>query len=238
MSFTNNNDWAFDKPKNMPLTNIQLRPIMRNVYGWMTMGLLVTAFLAVILANSGIVLSQPIFLVAIVAQFAVVIGLQWAINKISATVAGMLFFVYAALTGVTFSIFFLVFDLGTITSAFITTAAVFGAMTIVGFTTSVDLSKYSTYFMMGLIGLVIAMVVNIFLGSSMIEFIISIVGVLLFTALTAYDTQKIARIANDPNMQVNSEETFKFSIIAALTLYLDFINLFVFLLRLFGGNRD
>ena len=111
-------------------------------------------------------------------------------------------------------------------------------MTIVGMTTKTDLTKYSSYFMMGLIGLIIASVVNIFLGSSGLDFLISIFGVLLFTGLTAYDTQRIANMAANPKMKVNSEDTLKFSIMAALTLYLDFINLFLFLLRLFGSGRD
>lgn len=237
MSFQNDGFFV-DKPKNTVLSGVQLNAIMRNVYGWMTMGLGLTAVVALLLANSGFIPSTPVFLVAIVAQFGIVIGLSWAINKISATVAGLMFFVYAAITGMTFSIFFLVYDLGSIAAAFLTTAGVFGAMTIVGLTTKVDLSKYSTYFFMGLIGLVIAMVINMFLGSGPLDFIISIFGVLLFTALTAYDTQKIARIASNPDMDISSEDTFKFSVIGALTLYLDFINLFLFLLRLFGGGRD
>lgn len=221
-----------------PLSGVQLNAVMRNVYGWMTMGLLVTAFVSILLSSAGFIPSSGIFFVAIIAQFGIVIGLSWAINKISATVAGLLFFVYAAVTGMTFSLFFLVYDIGSITAAFLTTAGVFGAMTIVGLTTNVDLSKYSTYFMMGLIGLIIAMVVNIFLGSSALDFAISVFGVLLFTGLTAYDTQKIANLANTRDLQVQSDETVKFSVIAALTLYLDFINLFLFLLRLFGGGRD
>ena len=111
-------------------------------------------------------------------------------------------------------------------------------MTLVGLTTKTDLSKYSTYFTMGLIGLFIAMIVNMFLGSGPLDYVISIFGVLLFTALTAYDTQRIAQMASNPKMQVSSEDTLKFSIMGALTLYLDFINLFLFLLRLFGGGRD
>jgi len=227
-----------DAPRSAPLTGVQLNAVMRGVYGWMTMGLLITAFVSVLLSASGFIPSQPVFLIAIVAQFGIVIGLSWAINKLSATVAGLLFFVYAAVTGMTFSIFFLVYDIGSISAAFFTTAGVFAAMTIVGLTTNVDLSKYSTYFMMGLFGLIIAMVVNWFLGSSALDFAISVFGVLLFTALTAYDTQKISRMAGDPKLQVKSDDTLKFSVLAALTLYLDFINLFVFLLRLFGGGRD
>ena len=234
-----NDSFVIDAPgKVKPLEGLQLNAVMRNVYGWMTMGLLVTTAMALAVSNSGIILSQGVLWLAIIAQFGIVLGLSFAINRISATAAGMLFFVYAAVTGLTFSIIFLVFDLGSIAAAFFSTAGLFGAMTVVGMTTKTDLTKYSSYFMMGLIGLVIASVVNIFLGSSGLDFLISIFGVLLFTGLTAYDTQRIANMAANPKMKVDSENTLKFSIMAALTLYLDFINLFLFLLRLFGSGRD
>ena len=159
------------------------------------MGLLVTAAVALAVSNSGFFPSQGLMIIAIVAQLGIVIGLSWAINRISATTAGMLFFVYSALTGFTFSIFFLVFSLGSIAAAFFSTAGVFGAMTVYGLTTKTDLTKFSSYFMMGLFGLIIASVINIFLGSGPLDFIISIFGVLLFTGLTAWDTQRIAAMA-------------------------------------------
>ena len=234
-----NDSFVIDAPgKAKPLEGLQLNAVMRNVYGWMTMGLLVTTAMALAISNSGIILSQGVIWIAIILQFGIVMGLSFAINRISATAAGMLFFLYAAVTGFTFSIIFLVFSLGSIAAAFFSTAGVFGAMTIVGMTTKTDLTKYSSYFMMGLIGLIIASVVNIFIGSSAFDFLISIFGVLLFTGLTAYDTQRIANMAANPKMKVDSENTLKFSIMAALTLYLDFINLFLFMLRLFGGGRD
>jgi hypothetical protein len=220
-----------------PLTGVKLNAVMRNVYAWMTMGLLLTAFVSILVARMNIVLSQPVFLGAIFGQFGIVIALTWMINKVPPTVAGMMFFLYAAITGLTFSILIRLYPAASLTGAFFTTAGAFGAMTLVGFTTKADLSKYSTYFFMGLIGLLIAMVVNMFLGSSILDLGISIVGVLLFTALTAYDTQRISRLASNPKLQVNSDSTLRFSIVAALTLYLDFINLFLFLLRLFGGGR-
>ena len=234
-----NDSFVIDAPgKVKPLEGLQLNAVMRNVYGWMTMGLLVTAAVALAVANSGFFPSQGILWVAIFAQLGIVLGLSFAIRRISATAAGMLFFVYSALTGFTFSILFLAFSLGSIAAAFLSTAGVFGAMTVVGMTTKTDLTKYSSYFMMGLIGLIIASVINIFLGSSAFDFLISIFGVLLFTGLTAYDTQRIARMASSQQMKVDSEDTLKFSIMGALTLYLDFINLFLFMLRIFGGGRD
>ena len=234
-----NDSVVIDAPgKVKPLEGLQLNAVMRNVYGWMTMGLLVTTAVALAISNSGIVLSQGVLWIAIILQFGIVLGLSFAINRISATAAGMLFFLYAAVTGFTFSIIFLVFSLGSIAAAFFSTAGVFGAMTIVGLTTKTDLTKYSSYFMMGLIGLIIASVVNIFLSSGPLDFLISIFGVLLFTGLTAYDTQRIANMAASQKMKVDSEDTLKFSIMGALTLYLDFINLFLFMLRLFGSGRD
>ncbi len=221
-----------------PLEGLQLNAVMRNVYGWMTMGLLVTAAVALAVSNSGFFPSQGMMFIAIFAQLGIVIGLSWAINRISATTAGMLFFVYSALTGFTFSIFFLVFSLGSIAAAFFSTAGVFGAMTIYGLTTKTDLTKFSSYFMMGLFGLIIASIINIFLGSGPLDFLISIFGVLLFTGLTAWDTQRIAAMAATRKLKVDSDDTLKFSIMGALTLYLDFINLFIFMLRLFGGGRD
>lgn len=238
MNFRNDSYVIGAPGKVKPLEGLQLNAVMRNVYGWMTMGLLVTAAMALAVANSGFFPSQGILWLAIFAQLGIVLGLSFAIKRISATAAGMLFFVYSALTGFTFSILFLAFSLGSIAAAFLSTAGVFGAMTIVGMTTKTDLTKYSSYFMMGLIGLIIASVINIFLGSSAFDFLISVFGVLLFTGLTAYDTQRIARMAASQQMKVDSEDTLKFSIMGALTLYLDFINLFLFMLRLFGGGRD
>ena len=234
-----NDSFVIDAPgKVKPLEGLQLNAVMRNVYGWMTMGLLVTAAVALAISNSGFFPSQGVLWISIFAQLGIVLGLSFAIKRISATAAGMLFFLYSALTGFTFSILFLAFSLGSIAAAFFSTAGVFGAMTIVGMTTKTDLTKYSSYFMMGLIGLIIASVINIFLGSSGLDFLISIFGVLLFTGLTAYDTQRIANMAASQQMKVDSEDTLKFSIMGALTLYLDFINLFLFMLRLFGGGRD
>ena len=238
MNMRRNDNFIIDAQGNAatPLQGVQLNAVMRNVYGWMTMGLLVTAAVALGVSNSGFIPDQGLMIIAIIAQLGLVLGLSFAINRISATAAGMLFFLYSALTGFTFSILFLVFSIGSIAAAFLSTAGVFGAMTIYGLTTKTDLTKMGSYLMMGLFGLIIASIVNIFLGSSMIDFMISIFGVLLFTGLTAWDTQRIAAMAANRKMKVDSEDTLKFSIMGALTLYLDFINLFLFMLRLFGGR--
>ena len=229
--------WDVVQPQN----RVDIRPLMKMVYLWMGLGLGITAVLAIVFGNmfqqDPTLLRPEIMIVAIVIEIGLVIALGAAINRLSPTVAAVMFVVYSALNGFTLSYIFLVYELGTIYSAFFTAAALFGAMSLVGYTTSIDLTQYRSYFMMGLIGLIIAMVVNIFLRSDGFDFLISIVGVILFTALTAYDTQKLARMANHPDMQSAGVAMSRLSILGALTLYLDFINLFLFLLRIFG-RRD
>ena len=220
---------------------VEFNALMRQVYLWMATGLLVTTAVAVGTATipslQRLALNPAVLIIAIIAELALVIGLSFGLRRMSPGVAIAVFFVYAALNGFTLSIIFLAYDLGTIGAAFFTTAVLFGAMTVVGFTTKVDLSKYSTYFLMALIGLIIAGVVNIFLRSSAFDFVISIAGVLIFTALTAYDTQRIKQMSADPTIQADGSLSMKLSIMGALRLYLDFINLFLFLLRLFGRRR-
>jgi len=221
---------------------VEIRPLMRQVYLWMATGLLVTAAVAVSVttmpALHELVMNPTALIIAIIAELGLVLALSFGLRRMSPGLAIAMFFVYAALNGFTLSLIFWVYDLGSISVAFFTTAALFGAMTVVGFTTQIDLSKYSSYFIMGLIGLIIASVVNVFLRSSGFEFIISLVGVVLFTALTAYDTQWIKRMAADPTIEADGSLSMKMSIMGALKLYLDFINLFLFLLRLFGGRRN
>jgi len=220
---------------------VEIRPLMRQVYVWMATGLLVTAAVAVSVttmpALQELALNPAALIVAIIAELGLVLALSFGLRRMSPGVAIAMFFVYAALNGFTLSLIFWVYDLGSISAAFFTTAGLFGAMTVVGYTTQIDLSKYSSYFIMALIGLIIASIVNVFLRSSGFDFIISIVGVLIFTALTAYDTQWIKNMAADPTIEADGSLSMKLSIMGALKLYLDFINLFLYLLRLFG-RRD
>jgi FtsH-binding integral membrane protein len=230
-------------PLNLSGLRVEIRPLMRLVYMWMTVGLLVTAFIAMIVSGNeamlSLVLSPPILFGSIILQLVLVVALNAGINRMSPNLAGVLFFAYAALNGFVFSIIFVAYDLGSIGLAFLTSAGLFGAMTVVAFTTKTDLTRYSSYFMMGLIGLLIAMVVNLFLGSGPFDFIISIFGVILFTGLTAFETQRIAAMAANPEIEADGSLAPKLAIIGALELYLDFLNLFLFLLRLFGGgSRD
>jgi uncharacterized protein len=240
----NNSNPLSYAPSREQESSVALRPLMRLVYMWMGLGLLTTALLSFFVAsNENIVaVAANWYLPLVILQVVVVIALGWMMQRVSPTVAGGLFFFYSALNGVTFGvIFFGLVATGqsmAITNAFLTTAGLFGAMTVVGYTTKVDLSKFSTFFMMALIGLMIAIVVNIFLGSTMLDFIISVFGVLLFTGLTAWDTQRIKNLAAMPEYQEHSDDMAKLAIMGALMLYLDFINLFIFLLRLFAGGRD
>ncbi|HVO72174.1 MAG TPA: Bax inhibitor-1/YccA family protein [Aggregatilineaceae bacterium] len=215
----------------------EIRPLIRGVYAWMTVGLLVTAFVAYLVSSSptllALALNPAVVIVAIIVELVLVFVLSGAINRLSAGMAMLMFLVYAALNGFTLSLIFITYNIGTLTLAFFTTAATFAAMTLIAFTTDIDLSRYSTYFMMGLIGLMIALVVNIFLQSSGLDFILSIVGVLLFSALTAYDTQRIQQLAagSDDNTLT------QMSIRGALALYLDVINLFFSFLRIFDRRQ-
>ena len=162
-------------------------------------------------------------------------GLTFAINKIPAGVAIGAFFLYAALTGVTFSVLFLIYTGASIASTFFICAGMFGAVSAFGYITKMDLSKFGTYFFMALIGIIIASVVNIFLNSSTLNWIISYVGVIIFVGLTAYDTQRIKKMSQVTDF--DTEQGKKGAVMGALTLYLDFINMFLFLLRILGNRK-
>jgi hypothetical protein len=211
---------------------------MSAVYRWMAAGLVVTAGVAWLVAGSpgarqAIFGNRLVFWGLIVAQLGLVVVLSAAVNRLSAGVAGLLFVAYSALTGATLSSILLVYTGASIASAFAVTAGTFAAMSVFATVTKRDLSGWSTFLFMGLIGVVIAALVNMFLQSGMLQFVISCAAVVVFTGLTAYDTQKLRRLAAAPGglpaaMPVNG----------ALMLYLDFINLFLSLLNLFGGRRD
>jgi len=222
-----------------PLTRgINLQSVMRRVYVWMGLGTLLTAAVAYVTVNSALInlTANPVILIgALVAELGLVMGISFGFNRISALTATMLFLVYAALNGFTLSVVLLAFTTASVVGAFVATGALFGAMSIIGYTTRVDLSKLGTFLMMALIGLLIAMVVNLFISSGPLDLIISVVGVLLFTALTAYDTQRIGRMA--AQMDAQGEAGAKLGIFGALKLYLDFINMFLFMLRLIGRRR-
>lgn len=214
--------------------------LMRKVYVWMTLALAITGFTAYAVAtNAGIsafLFAHPqLIWVFFIAELALVIGLSAAIRKISLTVATLMFVAYAVLNGVTFASLFYVYTMGSLATTFFITAGTFGAMSVVGFFTKTDLSSIGKILLMALIGIIIASIVNIFVASSGLEMIVTYLGVLIFVGLTAYDTQKIKQMfLTAPDA---SESTQKYAVLGALTLYLDFINLFLYLLRIFGRRN-
>lgn len=214
--------------------------LMKKVYVWMTLALVITGMASWLVANSPALLAaiftnRILFFGMIIAEFGLVIWLTAGIRKMSLTTATLLFILYSVVNGVTMASIFVVYTMESIATTFFITAGTFGAMSLVGYKTSKDLSGLGRYLIMALIGLIIATIVNIFVGSSMMAMIISYAGVLIFVGLTAYDTQKIKEMfmyadEYDPDVQ-------KYAVLGSLTLYLDFINLFLYLLRIFG-RRD
>jgi FtsH-binding integral membrane protein len=213
------------------------RRFMASVYRWMTLGMGLTALVAFAVASSEealrfIVFNKFVFFGLILAELGLVVALSAAASRLSAATAGGLFLLYSALNGATLSVVLLAYTGASVTLAFVSTAGMFLTMSVYATVTRKDLSSWGSFLFMGLIGVVIASLVNIFLQSSMVTFIVSCMSVVVFTGLTAYDTQKLRVFARSGGaggaMAVNG----------ALSLYLDFINLFLALLRLFGGRRS
>ena len=214
--------------------------LMRKVYVWMTLALAITGVTAYGVATSEVLLTL-IFSNSIIrwglliAELALVIGVTGAINRLSLTTATLLFTLYSVLTGVTFSVIFLAFDAMVITKVFLITAGTFGLMSLIGYTTKTDLTSLGKLCFMGLLGVILATLVNLFLHSSGFDLILSYVGVAVFIGLTAYDSQKIRQmLAMCPD---GGEQAQKLALLGALSLYLDFINLFLYLLRIFGNRK-
>ena len=215
--------------------------LMRKVFVWMTLALAITGLTAYGVATSPAILSlifssKVTFFGLIIAEFALVFAISGAINRLSLSTATLLFILYSVINGATLSSIFFAFSVATIGKVFFITAGTFGAMALVGYTTKTDLTSMGKLLFMALLGIIIASVVNMFVGSSGLDLILSYVGVLVFVGLTAYDTQKIKQMCQSaPDA---GESTQKLALIGALSLYLDFINLFLYLLRIFGNNRD
>ena len=215
--------------------------LMRKVFVWMTLALAITGLTAFGVATSPSLVSmifgsKVMFWGLIIAEFALVFAISGAIHKLSLSTATLLFILYSVVNGATLSVIFFAFSTAVIAMTFFITAGTFGAMALVGYTTKTDLSSMGKILIMALIGIIIASVVNMFVGSSGFDLIISYVGVLIFVGLTAYDTQKIkemCQMAPDAG-----ESAQKLALLGALTLYLDFINLFLYLLRIFGNNKE
>ena len=213
--------------------------VMRRVYFKMFLAMIVTAVTSVFVAGNEAILtlifsSRVAPIVLLVLQVGVVLILSGRIQKLSTGTASLLFYLYSVLTGVTLSVILLVYTASSIAQTFFITAAVFAAMSIYGYFTSNDLSRFGSIMFMALIGLIVCSLVNIFVNSSTMDWIISFVGVLIFIGLTAWDTQKIKQMTQYADQSMAG----KIATLGALNLYLDFVNLFLYLLRFFGDSRD
>lgn len=215
--------------------------LMRKVFVWMTLALAITGITAYGVASTpslimAILGNKALFWGLIIAELVLVFSVSGAINRLSLSTATLLFVLYSVVNGATLSVIFLAFSMTAIVKTFLITAGTFGVMALVGYTTKTDLTSMGKLLFMALLGLIIATVVNMFVRSSGFDLILSYVGVLIFVGLTAYDTQKIkqmCQLAPDAG-----EHMYKLALLGALSLYLDFINLFLYLLRIFGNNKE
>lgn len=213
----------------------------RRVYLWMTLGLATTGVIAFLVASSPAlvlaIFTSPLRWVVMLAPLGVVLAMTFLQEKLSPPLAMGLFFLYAALNGIAFSSIFLAYTGTSISVVFFVTGGMFASISAFGFVTKRDLSAMGRFFFMGLIGIVIAMVVNFFLQSPALTWAISVVGVIVFAGLTAWDTQKLKNMVSSGVVVSGTEAARKLAIFGALMLYLDFINMFLFLLRIFGNRR-
>ncbi len=215
--------------------------LMQQVYAWMAGGLALTGFVAWYASQSETMVNlvfgnQAVFFGLIILELGLVFGLSWGLTRMSATLATSAFLLYAAINGITMAFIFLVYTNESIASTFLVTGGTFAAMSMYGYTTKRDLTSWGNLLFMGLIGLILASVVNIFLQSDALNWMVTYAGVLIFVGLTAYDTQKIKEMSARIDAR-DSENFQKMAIMGALRLYLDFINLFLYLLRILGKRR-
>lgn len=230
----------YDKGQTLAQSSV-FAVLMRNVYTWMTCGLAMTALTAMIVGRNEnwvyTLATSGMYWGLLIAEVVLVIFLSARINKMSFVTAGLMFAAYAILNGVTMSIIMLAYTAESIAQAFFVTAGTFGGMSLVGFFIKKDLSAMGRTMMMALIGLIIATIVNIFWQNSMMASILNYAGVIIFVGLTAYDTQKIKVMLQQAQYAGISDQTNKLALMGSLTLYLDFINLFLYILRLFGNRK-
>lgn len=232
MSSYNPNDSIIEQ------TGSRIQTYMSHVYGWMAVGLLLTAFVAWFASNNDqlIMFLARIMWVLLIAEIGLVFAISGMINRLSGSTATTLFMLYSVINGCTFSIYFLYYTSSSIASVFFITAGMFSALAVYGYTTKRNLSGLGSFLFMGLIGIVIASLVNIFLQSAPLMWAITYIGVFVFAGLTAYDTQKLKEFG--VNLSQDDQNMFRrYVILGALTLYLDFINLFIMLLRIFADRR-
>ena len=231
-----------------PVEQTQVKNFMANVFAYMFMALGVSALFAYLFSTNLELLQylvsstgrglNALGYIVMFAPLGFVLLMSFGYQRLSAPVLVLLFVIYSALNGITFSFILLTYTSGTVLACFLSAAAMFGLMAFMGYTTKQDLTKFGRILFMGLIGIIVASLINLFMGNSTLDYIISFIGVMIFTGLTAYDVQKLKNIgAGIQYADVPASDVKKVSILGALNLYLDFINLFLFLLRLFG-RRD
>ncbi len=227
---------ARERERYMPTT---FSTLMRKVYVWMTLALVITGFTAYYVAHSNfiftLVSNSALMWGLIIAELALVIGLSAAIRKLSLTAATLMFVVYSIINGLTLASIFLIYTQESITQVFFITAGTFAVMALIGYTTKTDLTSLGKYLFMGLIGIIIATLVNLFFHNSMVTTVVSYLGVLIFVGLTAYDTQKIKQMCMSFDYADTNAQ--KLALLGSLTLYLDFINLFIHLLSILGKRN-
>jgi len=231
--------WNQSSVATVDVRDERVSAFLSKVYGWMFVGLLITAVTASAVASSpslveALILNRAVFWILLIAQLGLVFFLSARVNKMAPTTAAGLFLLYSALTGVTSSVVLLIYTGASIASTFIITAGMFGATAVFGSVTKRSLAGLGQFFFMGLIGLILASIVGFFWHSEALQFVISVVGVLVFTGLTAWDAQRLKQMAVAlPDGRVGA-----YAVVGALSLYLDFINLFFFLVRFSGNRRD
>jgi FtsH-binding integral membrane protein len=237
------NPTGYRKPVGLEYSTEQssaLSRFMNAVYAWMCVGLALTAAVAYYVSHNAAVMkpifSSGVFIILLIAELGLVVVISRAVNKINAVTATVLFLLYAGMNGLTLSAIFLIYSLPTIGAAFAVTAGMFGTMSVIGFVMKTDLTRYSSYFMMALVGIIIASVVNLFWANSILYWGVTYLGVLLFVGLTAYDTQRLKFMARQ--LEGNEAMSARMSIVGSLVLYLDFINLFLFILRILGRRSS
>lgn len=241
MNYSNNQINYAGRNEAIPIA----KTFLSGVFMWMTIALSITALVSWMFASNPALIGSlydsqtgsmnMLGWIVMLAPLGLVLLMSMGFQKLSASSLVLIFILYSALMGASLSFIFLVYSLPSIAKTFVITSAMFGSMAILGYTTKTDLTKFGKIMMMGLIGIIIASVVNFFTQSAAMDYVISFIGVLVFTGLTAYDVQKLKRIG--AGIGTNSEIARKMTIMGALTLYLDFINLFLFLLRIFGGRK-
>ena len=248
MDYQNQHNSSTDLSLIQPVEQTEVKNFMANVFAYMFVALGISALFAYLFSTNLYLLLymlnekgglNTLGYVVMFAPIGFVLLMSFGFSRLSAPVLMGLFLVYSAITGISFSFILLNYTSGSILGCFLSAAGMFGVMAFMGYTTKQDLTKFGRIMIMGLIGIIIASLINLFLGNSTLDYLISFIGVMIFTGLTAYDVQKLKNIGSGMQYaNVPATDVKKASILGALNLYLDFINLFLFLLRLFGGRRN